>query len=94
MTSTKTTTVVDSRSNRAGIEVRLERVSGRCLLRAYHLGELAAERTVTRTDRMTLGRTPEVLDRSASVELRSALHAALDEGVRALRDGRGLCEAA
>ncbi len=91
---TRSTTVVESRSNRMGIEVRLERFDGRCMLRAYHVGDLAAEREVTRTDKMALGKTPEILVVGASVELRTALTQALDEGVRALRDGRGLCEAA
>lgn len=95
MTTAKpTTTVVESRSNRLGIEVRLERSGTRCLLRAYRLGELAAERALERVDRMTLGKTAEILDRSASAETRAALLTALDEGVRVVRDGRGLCEAA
>jgi uncharacterized protein (DUF2336 family) len=90
------TVVVSSHCNRLGIEVRLERSasSSARLLRAYRLGEAVAERVVSRTDRETLGRSTTILDRSASVELRAALRAALDEGVRALRDGRGLCEAA
>lgn len=88
------TVVVSSHGNRLGIEVRAELVEGRQMLRAYHLGELAAQREVVRSGSARVGKACEVLVVGASVELRAALQLALEEGVRALRDGRGLCEAA
>jgi hypothetical protein len=93
--SITTTTVVSSRENRMGIEVRAELVEGRTMLRAYHVGEVAAEREVIRAcGGLALGKTPEILVAGPSSELRAALLLALEEGQRVLRDGRGLCEAA
>lgn len=92
--ATSSTTVVSSHDNRMGIEVRAELVEGRTMLRAYHVGDVAAEREVVRSCGVALGKTPEILVAGASVELRAALLGALEEGQRVLRDGRGLCEAA
>lgn len=93
--ATSSTVVVSSQHNRWGIEVRKEIVEGRTMLRAYHVGDLAAQREVIRAcGGMSLGKTPEILVDGASTELTAQLRRSLDEAQRVLRDGRGLCEAA
>lgn len=93
-TITSSTVVVSSQHNRWGIEVRKELVDGRTMLRAYHVGDVAAEREVVRSCGVALGKTPEILVDGASTELETQLLRSLEEAQRVLRDGRGLCEAA
>jgi hypothetical protein len=89
------TILVESRTNRLGIEVRLEDTGhGTQRLRAYRLGRLCAERFITlRHGRGEVSRsTVELIDLTR--EQLAEVEQALDEGVRVRRDGRGLCECA
>ena len=83
--------LVESRGNGLGIDVRLERLSGACVLRAYRLGRPVAHATVSGA---RIGGACIVEVDTLSSELRRAVGDALDEGLRIYRDGCGLSEAA
>lgn len=92
---TTRTTLIESRTNRLGIEVRHETTpDGGQFLRAYRNGRCAAQQRIIRY------RTGRVVDLNvvyaddAPATLHGELALALAEGVRVLRDGRGLCEVA
>lgn len=95
---TTTTTLIESRTNRLGIEVRHEKHGLGEHLRAYRNGELVAEQRVIRY------RSGRLVDLNIDFvdatlltptrEERDELGRALREGLRVLRDGRGLCEVA
>lgn len=92
-----TTTLIPSTSNRLGLEVTHVRCSsdGTERLRAYQCGKLVAARAVERHDGRAIGDCIGfAVDAKFSSEERAEITRALDEGVRILRDGRGLCEAA
>lgn len=89
-----TTTLIESRTNRLGIEVRHESTHDREDLRAYRNGKLAAEQRVIRYRSGRLVTLNVFHADGTPPELRVELTRALDEGVRVLRDGRGLCEVA
>lgn len=88
--------LIETRTNRAGIEVRHESDVRGDWVRAYHLGTLAAERRVVTNVQPPGPRVSSeiVWSEGQTAAMRDALYAALDEGVRVLRDGRGLCECA
>ena len=84
------TTLIESRSNRLGIEVRHE--GG--VLRAHRNGkpvaELELQRQGARPEAADLFEVGDRLTREELVDVRLAL----EEALRVLRDGRGLCEVA
>jgi hypothetical protein len=91
----ETTILVESRSNRLGIEIEHYRgARGAELLRAYRCGRLVLERPIMRDGARVWTLAIEVLDARLSRDQRAELELALDEGLRVLRDGRGLCECA
>ncbi len=89
------TTLIESRTNRLGIEVTHARERSTEKLRAYRNGELVATRLVERRAGRAIGDCIVLVDDvRLTREERGEISRALDEGVRILRDGRGLCEAA
>lgn len=86
--------LVDSRTNELGLEVAHGTgAHGIEYLHALRCGELVASRLVERHQGRAIGACIEY-DRSLDQEQRAAVRLALDEGVRLLRDGRGLGAAA
>lgn len=82
----QTTTLIESRTNLFGIEVRHERTPRGERLAALRNGTPAAHVPVERGE----GELPIVFDADHEPELERALQAALVEARRVLRDGRGL----
>lgn len=90
-----TKTLIESRTNRLGLEVTHQILpTGVEQLRCYRCGELVATRLAERHDGRVIGACIVLHDVRLPREDRAEIVRALDEAVRILRDGRGLCEAA
>lgn len=89
------TTLIESRTNRLGIEIRHETTPrGAERLRAYRNGRIVAERELVRCGGRPLASSLTVIDSRVTRADLVEVEAGLNEGLRVLRDGRGLCEAA